>query len=77
MARLNAPDPRFRLRFVAAARPKIPDAESIRKKLRLAGELFRFAIEIKKTALRQKHPDWDERQLALEAYRLVEKGNPA
>ncbi len=55
--------------------PSHPSAASIHRKLKLAGELFQFALEIKKTQLRLKHPDWTEPQVAIEAYRLLEKGS--
>jgi hypothetical protein len=53
---------------------RIWDAKKIHKKLKLAGELFQFAMEVKKTQLKRKHPELSERELTLMAYDLIEQG---
>ena len=37
-------------------------------------DMFMFAYNLKKFQLREKHPDWTERQLNHKAYELIEKG---
>ena len=48
--------------------------EHIIKKLRLAGELYEFALRVKTTRLRRRHPEWDEKRIRAEALRLIEAG---
>lgn len=50
-----------------------PDPQQTEKKLRLAGELFAFAMAIKMTQLQKKIPHWSERALRDEAYRLMDE----
>jgi hypothetical protein len=44
------------------------------KKLRIMSQLFSFAYETKRFQLRQKHPDWTQRQINHAAYALIERG---
>lgn len=46
----------------------------IEKKMRAMNNMFMFAYQLKKFQLRQKHPDWTERQLNHAAYALIERG---
>lgn len=48
---------------------------TIEKKLRLAGDLFAFAITLKINQLRIQHPTWSQKQLQQEAIRLMERAN--
>lgn len=50
------------------------DAKKIHKKMKAMNDMFMFAYQLKKFQLRQKHPDWTERQLNHGAYALIEKG---
>jgi len=52
------------------------DAKKIHKKLKLAGELFQFALEIKKTQVKRKNPELSAKEIAIFAYQLIDQGNP-
>jgi len=41
------------------------------QRLRLALEMSQFARELKKAGIRQDHPDWTERQVMIELFRLA------
>jgi acyl-ACP thioesterase len=41
------------------------------QRLRLALEMSQFARELKKAGIRQDHPDWTERQVMVELFRLA------
>ncbi len=40
-------------------------------RLRLALEMSQFARELRKAGIRQDHPDWTERQVMIELFRLA------
>lgn len=41
------------------------------QRLRLALEMSQFARELRKAGIRQDHPDWTERQVMIELFRLA------
>lgn len=51
-----------------------PDADIIRKKLRLAEGLYQMAYRVKRFQLKRKHPELSDRELNHRAYALIEKG---
>jgi len=53
---------------------KKPNREQILRKLRLAGELFEFALRVKTERLRLQHPKWTAEQVRAEALRLIDSG---
>lgn len=50
------------------------DAKKIHRKMKAMNDMFMFAYQLKKSQLRQKNPEWTERQLNYAAYALIEKG---
>lgn len=50
------------------------DRAELLKKLRLAGELFKFAMRVKSHRLKRQHPDWSPEQIRTESLRLIEAG---
>ena len=50
------------------------DPKKVEKKMRAMNDMFMFAYNLKKFQLKQKHPDWTERQLNHKAYDLIERG---
>ena len=50
------------------------DLRKIEKKMKAMNDMFMFAYNLKKFQLREKHPEWTERQLNHKAYELIEKG---
>jgi len=45
------------------------------RRLRLAGDLFDLAYELKSHQLRLRHPDWDEERLRRETVRRIQEAN--
>lgn len=48
---------------------------AVEKKLKLASDLFDFALNIKMEQIRQKNPQMDEKEIRAKALALIEKAN--
>ena len=53
------------------------DANKVHQKLKLAGELYQFALKVKITQLKVRHPGWSDEQLKCEAQKLIDPGRGA
>ncbi len=53
---------------------KTLDPHKVQKKLKLASDLFDFAIKTKSFQLKKKHPELSEKEIQQKAYELIKRG---